>query len=106
MGDIAANAVLAGLSFLPSRRGEEAPKGTDVVFVGQPTVPAGKIERLYVAEKMVDLARRHPDTQFVIKPRHRPGEKTLHRMRYHYKTLMDEAGIVAPSTSFVDCTTR
>ena len=96
MGIEQSNATLAGLSFMPSR-GEPVPTGSDVVFVGQPTVPAGKLERLYVVERMVSLARRYPDTTFTIKPRHRQGEKTLHRMRYHYQTLIDENRIEVPA---------
>ena len=95
MGLPQSNAVLAGLSFMPSRD-QAKPTGSDVVFVGQPTVPAGKLERLYVVERMVALARRHPDTTFIMKPRHRAGEKTLHRMRYHYQHLIDENRIVVP----------
>ena len=91
------NAVLAGLSFLPGsqqREAAEPPGAGKVVFVGQPTVPAGRDERRYIVDRMIRLARRFPDTEFVIKPRHRPAETTLHKVRHHFAELVDERGKV------------
>lgn len=96
MGLNETNSVVGGLSFLPARRPPQA-DGSTVVFVGQPTVPAGRTERLFVLEELVRFARRHPSTPVCLKPRHRPNEQTLHRMRYHYRTLADEAGLRLPS---------
>lgn len=88
-------AMCGGLSFLPSLAGV-APRatGTRVVFVGQPTVPAGRLERAFVIDRMIALAERHPEVPFVIKPRHRPTETTLHQVRHHYADLLASAGRV------------
>ena len=90
------NAMVSGLPFLPKplpsqetdpSREEASPQKRTVLFIGQPTVPAGEMERLYVVQKLVSLAQRFRDTTFVLKPRHRPNETTLHRVKYHYQDL-------------------
>ena len=86
------NLVLSGLPFLsaqprPARRG---PIRT-VLYADQPTVPASRAERAYVYERLIEHARRHPDRQVLLKPRHRPGEDTFHRMAHHPADLLGTA---------------
>ncbi len=83
------NLVLSGLPFLssspqPQRHGPV----TTVLYADQPTVPASAEERRYVYRRLVAHARRHPERQVLLKPRHRPGEDTFHRMAHHPADLL------------------
>lgn len=83
------NSLLAGLSFIVSEPSPIPPvMSRKVVFAGQPTVPASRTERKYVVHALADAARAHPDIQWVIKPRHRPTETTLHKDRHHFEDLL------------------
>ena len=81
--------VLSGLPFLSSepRPTRGGPVRT-VLYADQPTVPAGREERAYVYRRLVEHARRHPDREVLLKPRHRPGEDTFHRMAHHPADLL------------------
>ena len=89
LGLPAENLLLAGLPLLSS-----APQPTRpgpirrVLFTDQPTVPISRIERLYIYRRLLRYAARHPDREVVLKPRHRPGEDTFHRMRHHPEDLL------------------
>ncbi|EFQ84216.1 hypothetical protein HMPREF0063_10932 [Aeromicrobium marinum DSM 15272] len=96
--------LLAGLPFLstapaPVRR--SGPPRT-VLWADQPTVPTSKAERRYVYERLIDYARRHPDREVLLKPRHRPGEDTFHRMKHHPADLL--AGVDLPPNLRLDYT--
>ncbi len=95
-GQVECNGMTAGLALLPGQR--RAPRAMSaaakLLFVGQPTVPASREGRAYLLRSLVEFARRNPDTQVLVKPRHRPGEMTLHRTRYHLSTLLKYAGPV------------
>lgn len=85
------NSMLSGLSFVGERIPEVNPRTRyRVVFAGQPTVPAGKEQRREVVRLMAEAARRHPSLLWVIKPRHRKTETTLHRERYWFEDFVDE----------------
>jgi hypothetical protein len=77
---------------LPILSGARAPQGEGpirrVLFADQPTVPRDARERLAVYERLLAYAEAHPDRQIVLKPRHRLGEDTFHRMRHHPETLL------------------
>lgn len=99
------NAMAVGLPMLPSRSDAEAHEVAsegDVLFVGQPTVPAGRYERMYTAERLVELARRHPNRRVVLRPRHRPTETTMHRMRFHYEDMLRALDREIPSNLVVE----
>ena len=76
------NLLLTGLALLPTT---PAPQRTGpirtVVFTDQPTVPRTEADRVLIWDRLLDYARRHPDRTVLLKPRHRPGEDTFHRMR-------------------------
>jgi hypothetical protein len=84
-----ANLLLAGLPFLSAA---PTPQRTGpirrVLFADQPTVPGGERERLYVYRQLLAYARRHPEREVLLKPRHRLGEDTFHRMRHHPEDLL------------------
>ncbi|KAA1398273.1 hypothetical protein ESP70_007525 [Aeromicrobium ginsengisoli] len=97
------NLLLSGLPFLSS---DPAPERTGeiqrVLFADQPTVPGSRVERLYVYRRLIDYAREHPDRLVILKPRHRPGEDTFHRMAHHPADLLK--GDELPANFLIDYT--
>jgi hypothetical protein len=95
------------LSGLPLLSGEyraapaDAPINT-VLFADQPTVPQTREDRLYLYHRLLAYARAHPDRQVVLKPRHRIGEDTFHRMKFHPEALL--SGVRRPPNFFIDYT--
>lgn len=83
------NLVLTGLPFLSSRPDPQrtGPIRT-VLFADQPTIPSGPGDRLHLYRRLVEHARRHPERQVLLKPRHRLGEDTIHRMHHHPEQLL------------------
>jgi len=77
------NLLLAGLALLPAR---PAPVRTGpirtVLFADQPTVPRRVPERTHLWDRLAAYAERHPDRTVLLRPRHRPGEDTFHRMEF------------------------
>ncbi|MFC0682047.1 DUF6716 putative glycosyltransferase [Lysobacter korlensis] len=77
------NLLLTGLPLLPAHpapaRGGAVRR---VLFADQPTVPALAEERAYLYDRLADYARRHPDREMIVRPRHRPDEATFHEMTY------------------------
>ena len=75
------NLLLAGFPFL-TNRADEPKRGSiqRVLYADQPTVPGSAAERAYIYRQLVDYAVTHPDREVMLKPRHRLGEDTFHRM--------------------------
>lgn len=87
--DLPDNSELLGLATLPAADQQRQPDPAgEILYVDQPTVPAGLHERLYVLSRMIELAERFPTHTFAIKPRHRQNETTLHRTQHHFEDLM------------------
>lgn len=83
------NLLLAGLPFLPPVPApEKSGPIRRVLFADQPTVPEDPAERRYVYERLIAYAQAHPEREVILKPRHRPGEDTFHRMRHHPEDLL------------------
>lgn len=61
-----------------------------VLFAAQPTVPGPEIERLYLLHRFIEYAHRFPDRKVIFKPRHRLGEDTIHKEKFHYETLLEK----------------
>lgn len=59
----------------------------DIVFFEQVIVPATFSERCYLLRKLVDLANAFPDKKIWIKPRCKPGGRTIHKQIWHLETL-------------------
>jgi hypothetical protein len=74
----------------------------NVVFADQPTVPATANGRRYVYERLIGYAEQHPDRRVILKPRHRPGEGTLHRMIYPPENLLSDTTL--PSNFSIEYT--
>ncbi len=77
------NLELCGLALLP---GTPAPERTGpittVLFADQPTVPGPARDRAWMWGRVASYAALHPDRTVLLRPRHRPGEDTFHRMRH------------------------
>jgi Putative glycosyltransferase (DUF6716) len=98
------NLLLCGLPLLSGVR-RNAPIGTPiktVTFADQPTVPQTREDRLYVYQRLMAYGYAHPDRQVVLKPRHRIGEDTFHRMRFHPEVLL--ASLKRPPNFSIDYT--
>jgi hypothetical protein len=83
LGLPAENLLLAGLALLPSA--PAAPRSgplRTVLFADQPTVPRRHADRTYLWDRLLAYAERHPDRRVLLRPRHRPGEDTFHRMEH------------------------
>jgi hypothetical protein len=90
------NLVLSGLPFLSSSpRPQRIGRVATVLYADQPTVPAPAAERAYVYRRLVEHARRHPERQVLVKPRHRPGEDTFHRMSHAPEDLLPSGELPA-----------
>jgi hypothetical protein len=77
------NLLLAGLALLPATPAplRDGPIRT-VLFADQPTVPRRLADRVHLWDRLLAYAERHPDRQVLLRPRHRPGEDTFHRMEH------------------------
>jgi putative glycosyltransferase DUF6716 len=98
------NLLLSGLPLLTGGY-REAPVGTPirtVMFADQPTVPSTAADRLYLYRQLIDYAVAHPDRSVVLKPRHRIGEDTFHKMKFHPEVLL--ADIAQPANFSIDYT--
>jgi Putative glycosyltransferase (DUF6716) len=98
------NLVLSGLPLLsgePPKALVDAPIKI-VMFADQPTVPQTREDRLYIYQRLLTYARTHPDRQVVLKPRHRIGEDTFHRMKFHPEVLL--SGVRRPPNFSIDYT--
>lgn len=96
------NLLLAGLPFLGPAAPPPRTEIRSVLFADQPTVPSTAAERLFAYTGAVEYARAHPDRRVLLKPRHRPEEDTLHRMRFHPEKLL--AGLELPVNFALDYT--
>jgi Putative glycosyltransferase (DUF6716) len=73
-----------------------------VIFADQPTVPQAREDRLYLYRRLLAYAQAHPDRHVVLKPRHRIGEDTFHRMKFHPEALL--SGLRRPPNFSIDYT--
>lgn len=98
------NLLLSGLPLLSGDL-KQAPVGTPistVMFADQPTVPQTRADRLYIYERLIAYATAHPDRKVVLKPRHRIGEDTFHKMKFHPEVLLN--GMRTPPNFSIDYT--
>ncbi|MFP5282164.1 MAG: DUF6716 putative glycosyltransferase [Actinomycetes bacterium] len=97
------NLLLTGLPFLSADPRPPRPGPIRrVLFADQPTVPSSARERLYLYRQLLGYARAHPDREVLLKPRHRPGEDTFHRMLHHPEDLL--GGEPRPANFRIDYT--
>ena len=75
-----------------------------ILYAEQPDMPASRIERLYLVDRLIAYARAHPERTVVIKPRHAPGETTLRPTIHHLAGIVRLAkrrGLVPPNLRLV-----
>ncbi|MDT0443691.1 DUF6716 putative glycosyltransferase [Streptomyces johnsoniae] len=70
----------------PAERGERPYR---VVFAVQPSVPTTRKDRVYLLERAVAHARRHPDREVILKLRSKPSEHTTHIEELPYQRLAE-----------------
>jgi hypothetical protein len=58
-----------------------------VVFAAQPSVPESRKDRMYLLNRLVQHARRHPEREVLLKLRSKPGEHTTHIEELPYQKL-------------------
>ncbi|WP_225825143.1 DUF6716 putative glycosyltransferase [Streptomyces naphthomycinicus] len=66
-----------------------------VVFAAQPSVPDNRRDRMYLLNRLVDHARKHPEREVLLKLRSKPGEHTTHIEELPYQKLVQ--GIDPPA---------
>jgi len=90
-GKFNAEVVVSGLPFLESQRKDQLGENTcrdAIVFAGQPDVPSRLIERIYIVEQLIHLARKYPQKRVILKPRHKPTETTINKTIHHYEVIV------------------
>lgn len=84
--------VLSGLAILAgqgARRTGGAIRQT--LFADQIIIPKSVPERRYIYSHMLRYAEAHPEVRVIIKPRHRPGEASIHKTRYAPESFFNTA---------------
>lgn len=85
------NAIVTGLLGLDrrprKRRDATAPL---VVFFEQPVIPARRMQRMHLLAGLIDLSRRHPEAEVLVKLRHARDETAHHQTRFHLDDLAVE----------------
>lgn len=91
LGLPADNLLFTGLPFLPAEPAPE--RGGPIrrlLYADQPTVPKAASERAAILARLDAHAAAHPDRIVTVRPRARPGEGTVHRVRHHPERLLPQ----------------
>lgn len=85
--------VRTGYVFAPPPEARRIRSGAPrtVLFATQPDIPSKRQERLYILRRLIEYAKAFPQRHVLIKPRVRPGERTIHPEPYPYPNLIEEA---------------
>ena len=67
-----------------------APVPTRIVFAPQAKVPTDRQERIAILRALAAFARRHPDSETIVKVRSLPGEQETHHEEHSYLSLIQE----------------
>ncbi|MFJ8634330.1 DUF6716 putative glycosyltransferase [Streptomyces sp. NPDC093568] len=59
-----------------------------VVFAAQPSVPDNRRDRVYLLNRLIQHARKHPEREVLLKLRSKPGEHTTHIEELPYQKLV------------------
>ncbi|WP_144096990.1 DUF6716 putative glycosyltransferase [Croceicoccus sediminis] len=86
------NASVFGLPALLAPVHRAARPRKRIVFFEQTVIPRSRNDRAFLSDQLILLARRFPDYELVIKPRHGIDEFTLHRARVHIEATLAAAG--------------
>jgi hypothetical protein len=86
----AGSVVETALPFLggaPYDEGSRSDRPYAVVFAAQPSVPDNRANRTYLLRRAAEHARKHADSEVLIKLRSKPGEHTTHVEELPYQKL-------------------
>lgn len=93
-GDDPDKIVNTGLPMFDEFKRSNAPKDPNkresIVFAGQPTYPANRIERKWLIKSLLDLARKYPEKDIILKPRVKPNEGTIHVSPHHFEEILQD----------------
>jgi hypothetical protein len=85
------NAVVTGLLGLDIRpRAEPASGPRSIAFFEQPVIPARRMQRTHLLAGLIDLARRLPEVEVLVKLRHGRDETAHHQTRFHLEDIARE----------------
>jgi len=86
------NAFLYGYTNFKTRRPSQDRLGykKTILFAEQAVIPQSQNDRLYLCSRLVQYAKNHPDHLLLIKPRLKPGEKSLFSTQFHFEYLLAE----------------
>lgn len=88
LGVDATNAVTTGLLGIDRRPREPRGDGRPaIVFFEQPVIPDRRMQRTHLLAGLIDLARRRPDADVLIKLRHGRNETAHHPTKHHMEDL-------------------
>lgn len=91
IGVDASNAVVTGLLGVDRSAGREAPTGRPlVVFFEQPVIPARRVQRAHILAGLIELARREPGADVLVKLRHARNETAHHATRFRLEDIARE----------------
>ncbi|MFY1677113.1 DUF6716 putative glycosyltransferase [Streptomyces sp. WMMC905] len=91
VGADASSVTEVALPFLGGAPYTDAHDPYTVVFAAQPSVPSSRADRVYLLDRLIRHARRHPEREVLLKLRSRPGEHTTHIEDLPYQTLVGDA---------------
>ena len=80
----------------PGRAGPAAPAPDRSAACCSPTsrrCRSGRRTARFLYDGLLDYARAHPERQVRLRPRHRLGEDTFHRMRHHPESLLADVDL-------------
>lgn len=88
LGVEAENGVTTGLLGIDRRPRalREGPR-PEIVFFEQPVIPDRRMQRTHLLAGLIDLARRRPDADVLVKLRHARNETAHHKTKHHMEDL-------------------
>jgi hypothetical protein len=89
IGVDATNGIVTGLLGLDIR--PRAPAGPpSIAFFEQPVIPARRMQRTHLLAGLIDVARRRPEVEVLVKLRHARDETAHHQTRFHLEDIARE----------------
>ena len=67
-----------------------------ICFFEQIKFPSESYERVRLVRELIDLAQEFPSESFLIKPRCKPGERTIHKQFFHIEDILTKEKLTLP----------
>jgi len=98
LGLESSNAVVTGLPILwRTRERTQQPEKPSIVFFEQPSIPVHPLQRRFLCEQLLELAKAWPDHPVIFKPRTSSIESTLHRRHGEMASVIDQMAQQQPN---------